>query len=62
MLLVEQNMSAALDLADRAYVLRTGEVSLEGDAHELKANYERGRRRLSGGEPMNYGPLHRSNR
>jgi branched-chain amino acid transport system ATP-binding protein len=40
MLLVEQNMSMALDLADRAYVLRTGEVSLEGDAHELKANYE----------------------
>ncbi len=40
MLLVEQNMSAALDLADRAYVLRTGKVSLEGDARELKANYE----------------------
>ena len=40
MLLVEQNMSAALDLADRAYVLRTGEVSLAGDAHELRANYE----------------------
>jgi len=40
MLVVEQNMSAALDLADRAYVLRTGEVSLEGDAHELSLNYE----------------------
>jgi branched-chain amino acid transport system ATP-binding protein len=40
MLLVEQNMSMALDLADRAYVLRTGEVSLEGDARELKTNYE----------------------
>jgi branched-chain amino acid transport system ATP-binding protein len=40
MLLVEQNMSMALDLADRAYVLRTGQVSLEGDAHELKTNYE----------------------
>src|SRR5262245_28799680 len=40
MLVVEQNMSVALDLADRAYVLRTGEVSLEGDAHELSANYE----------------------
>ena len=40
MLLVEQNMSMALDLADRAYVMRTGKVSLEGDARELKTNYE----------------------
>lgn len=40
MLLVEQNMSIALNLADRAYVLRTGEVSLEGEARDLKANYE----------------------
>jgi branched-chain amino acid transport system ATP-binding protein len=40
MLLVEQNMSMALDLADRAYVLRTGKVSLEGGARELKTNYE----------------------
>jgi branched-chain amino acid transport system ATP-binding protein len=40
MLLVEQNMSMALDLADRAYVLRTGKVSLAGDARELKTNYE----------------------
>jgi branched-chain amino acid transport system ATP-binding protein len=40
MLLVEQNMSVALDLADRAYVLRTGEVSLSGQAGALKADVE----------------------
>ena len=41
MLLVEQNIAVALELADRAYVLRTGEVSLEGSAATLKADYER---------------------
>ncbi len=40
MLLVEQNMALALDLADRAYVLTTGAVSISGPADELKANYE----------------------
>ena len=41
MLLVEQSIAVALELADRAYVLRTGEVSLEGSAATLKADYER---------------------
>ena len=36
MLVVEQNMALALDLADRAYVLRTGEVVLSGSAGELR--------------------------
>ncbi len=40
-LLVEQSISLALGLADRAYVLRTGEVSLAGSAEGLKADYER---------------------
>jgi branched-chain amino acid transport system ATP-binding protein len=41
MLLVEQNISLALDLADRAYVLRTGAVSLSGPARRLKADYDK---------------------
>jgi len=40
MLLVEQNISVAPDLAERAYVLRTGEISLEGKARDLKKDYE----------------------
>ena len=40
MLLVGQNTTPALDLADRAYVLRTGEISLAGSAADLKADYE----------------------
>lgn len=40
MLLVEQNINLALDLADRAYVLRTGEVTLSGPARKLAGDYE----------------------
>jgi branched-chain amino acid transport system ATP-binding protein len=38
MLLVEQNVHHALDIADRAYVIETGRVTLEGPAAELRHN------------------------
>ena len=37
-LLVEQNANKALNIANRAYVLETGKIVLEGDAHELLTN------------------------
>ena len=37
-LLVEQNASAALAIADRGYVLETGSVTLTGPGHELLQN------------------------
>jgi branched-chain amino acid transport system ATP-binding protein len=39
-LLVEQNATRALDIADRAYVLVTGEVTLEGNGRTLLQNEE----------------------
>ena len=37
-LLVEQNPKMALSIADRAYVLETGRITMEGDAKELLNN------------------------
>ncbi|MBL8029536.1 MAG: ABC transporter ATP-binding protein [Fibrobacteres bacterium] len=37
-LLVEQNAKAALRVADRAYVLETGHIALEGNANDLLRN------------------------
>jgi branched-chain amino acid transport system ATP-binding protein len=37
-LLVEQNALMALDVASRAYVMETGQITLEGPAAELKTN------------------------
>lgn len=34
-LLVEQNAKAALDISDRAYILETGRITLQGNAKEL---------------------------
>jgi branched-chain amino acid transport system ATP-binding protein len=37
-LLVEQNAQMALAIADRAYVLETGQITLEGNAHDVLRN------------------------
>ena len=39
-LLVEQNATAALEIADRAYVMETGEILMEGEASALLRNPE----------------------
>lgn len=39
-LLVEQNASKALDIADRAYVLETGKITLSGTGKELQQSDE----------------------
>lgn len=37
-LLIEQNASMALSIADEGYILETGKVALDGPAEELRAN------------------------
>jgi branched-chain amino acid transport system ATP-binding protein len=37
-LLVEQNLAAALEIATRGYVIETGEVKLQGTAEELRSD------------------------
>ena len=39
-LLVEQNARAALNIADRGYVMETGQLILEGDTDELLGNHD----------------------
>ena len=34
-LLIEQNATMALQIADRAYVIQNGSIQLSGNAHEL---------------------------
>jgi len=38
MLLVEQNLKKALEMADRGYVVETGSISMEGAAADLLAD------------------------
>jgi branched-chain amino acid transport system ATP-binding protein len=38
LVLVEQNARMALEVADRAYVMETGQIKLEGAAKELASN------------------------
>ena len=47
-LLVEQNAYMALGIAQRGYVLQTGEIALSGRAEELRANEEVRRAYLGG--------------
>lgn len=47
-LLVEQNATAALKIADRAYVLENGQIALHGPAQEILANPEVKRMYLGG--------------
>ena len=47
-LLVEQNAKMALNIANRAYVLETGQVAMSGDAEEL-SNNEQVRKAYLGG-------------
>ena len=35
MLLVEQNAYEALEISDRAYILSTGNITMEGESHNL---------------------------
>ena len=39
-LLVEQNASKALEVADRAYVMRLGQVAASGTAAEIATTYD----------------------
>jgi branched-chain amino acid transport system ATP-binding protein len=37
-LIVEQRIAECLDIADRAYILQTGRLQMQGTADEIKRN------------------------
>jgi branched-chain amino acid transport system ATP-binding protein len=37
-LIVEQRIAQCLDIADRAYILQTGRLQMQGTSAEIKAN------------------------
>ena len=47
-LMVEQNAALALRMADRAYVMESGRIALEGPAHDLLDNADVRRAYLGG--------------
>ena len=49
LLLVEQNAAAALRLADRAYLIETGKIVLEGSSEELQEDPRIQKAYLGGG-------------
>ena len=53
-LLIEQNARAALNIADRGYVIETGKVVLEGEGHQLLEHKEV-KRAYSAVAPSRYG-------
>jgi len=61
-LLVEQNATMALGVADLAYVLDVGRVSLSGPAEELARTDEVQRLYLGHGDPAASGPVGRHSR
>ena len=52
MLLVEQNAFMALQIADRGYVVETGEIVLEGPGRELLENDDVKRAYLGSGREL----------
>ncbi|HLQ84907.1 MAG TPA: ABC transporter ATP-binding protein, partial [Salinisphaeraceae bacterium] len=53
-LLVEQNATAALNIADHAYLIENGSIVMSGDAATLQENPDIQEFYLGGGERVDY--------